>query len=271
MKILSLNIVSFRSFIKKNNIIDNKKSKNNTFENYLSENNFDIVCLQELKLNEDSAHILLDFMPEKYEYKYLNIPHIKKGYSGVGIMSKIKPIKVSDKLLNSDSENESEGRYMKVEYKDFYLINVYFPNAGEGLKRLKYKDNFNKIFLKKILKLKSKKEVIIIGDFNAIQSKIDTYSFDSHYNKLAGVTDLEIKFLNELIDSGFKNTFRELHPNKIQYSYFTYRWSGRSKNLGLLIDFALITEKLLKKVKSIKYLDNIYGSDHLPIQLHLDI
>ena len=270
MKILSWNIVSFRSFIKKDIIIGNKKSKNNTFENYLHENNFDIVCLQELKLNENNADILLNFMPE-YEYKYLNIPHIKKGYSGVGIMSKIKPIKVSDKLLNSDSENESEGRYMKIEYKDFYLINVYFPNAGEGLKRLKYKDNFNKIFLKKILKLKSKKEVIIIGDFNAIQSPIDTYDFKSHHNKLSGVTDLEIKFLNELIDSGFKNTFRELHPNKIQYSYFSYRWPGRSKNKGLLIDFALITEKLLKKVQSIKYLDNIYGSDHPPLLVDLDI
>jgi exodeoxyribonuclease-3 len=270
MKILSWNIVSFRSIIKKDIIIGNKKSKNNTFENYLDENNFDIVCLQELKLNENNANILLDFMPE-YEYKYINIPDIKKGYSGVGIMSKIKPIKISDKLLNSDSENESEGRYMKIEYKDFYLINVYFPNAGEGLKRLKYKDNFNKIFLKKILKLKSKKEVIIIGDFNAIQSEIDTYNFKSHYNKLAGVTDLEIKFLNELIDNRFKNAFRELYPNKIQYSYFSYRWPGRSKNKGLLIDFALITEKLLRKVKNIKYLDNMYGSDHLPIELILDI
>lgn len=269
MKILSWNIVSFRSFIKKDNIIDNKKSKNNTFENYISKNNFDIICLQELKLNENSAHILLDFMPE-YEV-YLNIPHIKKGYSGVGIMSKIKPIKVSDKLLNSDSENESEGRYMKVEYKDFYLINVYFPNAGEKLKRLKYKDNFNKIFLKKIIKLKSKKEVIIIGDFNAIQLEIDTYNFNLHHNKLAGVTDLEMDFLNELIDNGFKNMFRELYKNKIQYSYFSYRWPGRARNKGLLLDYALFTNKISKKIKSIKYLDNIYGSDHIPISIQLDI
>ncbi len=270
MKILSWNIVSFRSFIKKDNIIGDKKSKNNIFENFLSKNNFDIVCLQELKLNNNSADIFLDFMPS-YEYTYLNIPHIKKGYSGVGIMSKIKPVKVSDKLLNSDSENESEGRYMKVEYKEFYLINVYFPNAGEKLKRLKYKDNFNKIFLKKIIKLKSKKEVIIIGDFNAIQSPIDTYNFKLHHNKLSGVTDLEMGFLNELIDNGFKNMFREMYPNKIQYSYFSYRWPGRKHNLGLLIDYVLTTNKISKKIKSIKYLDNIYGSDHLCLVVELDI
>jgi exodeoxyribonuclease-3 len=270
MKILSWNIVSFRSLIKKDNIIENKKNSNNTFGNFLLKYNFDIVCLQEIKLNEDNADIFLDYMSE-YEYTYLNIPHIKKGYSGVGIMSKIKPIKVSDKLLNSDSENESEGRYMKVEYKDFYLINVYFPNAGEKLKRLKYKDNFNQIFLKKINKMKVKKEVIIIGDFNAIQSPIDIYNFNLNHNKLSGVTDLEINFLNELINSGFKNMFRELYKNKIQYSYFSYRWPGRSKNKGLLIDHVLTTNKISKKIKSIKYLDNIYGSDHLCLVVDLDI
>lgn len=270
MKILSWNVVSFRSIIKKDNIIDNKKSKTNTFENYLLKNNFDIVCLQELKLNNNNADILLDFMPE-YEYKYLNIPHIKKGYSGVGIMSKIKPIKVSDKLLNSDSENESEGRYMKVEFEKFYLINVYFPNAGIDLKRLNYKDKFNKMFLKKIIKMKLKKEVLIIGDFNAIQLPDDTYNFKSHYNKLAGVTNLEMNFLNELIDNGFRNTFRDLYKNKTQYSYFSYRWPGRTYNKGLLIDYALMTKSLSKKIKSIKYLDNIYGSDHLAILVNLDI
>lgn len=268
MKILSWNIVSFRSIIKKDNIVDNKKSKNNTFENFISKNNFDIICLQEIKINKNNSDIFLDFISD-YEYRYLNIPHIKKGYSGVGILSKIKPIKVSDKLLNSDSENESEGRYIKLTFKHFYLINVYFPNAGIELKRLNYKDKFNNVFLKKINKLKTKKEVIIIGDFNSIQSPIDTYNFDTHHNKLAGVTDLEIKFFNELINNGFRNVFRDLYKNITQYSYFSYRWPGRLHNKGLLIDYILATDKISKQIKSIKYLKNIYGSDHLPIQVDL--
>lgn len=120
-------------------------------------------------------------------------------------------------------------------------------------------------------KLKAKKEVLIVGDFNAIHKEIDSYDFQKHYNKLAGVTDIEIKDFNKLIDNGFINIFRELYPSKKQYSYFTYRWPSRSYNKGLLIDFGLVTKKLFKKVKSFKYLDTIYGSDHLPFVIELNL
>lgn len=269
MKILNWNIVSFRSLIKKNNIIDNKKSKNNTFHNYIIENNYDILCLQEIKLNEKDLHILDEYFPE-YPYKYVNIPHTKKGYSGVAILSKYEALSFDDHLLHNNGK-ESEGRYIQIEFDKFYLINIYFPNAGEGLKRLDYKNDFNKYLFNKLKKLKEKKEILIVGDFNAIQYEYDDYNYISHYNKLAGVTKDEMEFLNKLVDNGFKNSFRELHGNKKQYSYFSYRWPGRLHNKGLLIDFALATNKIFKKIKSIKYLDNIYGSDHLPIKIELDI
>lgn len=263
MKILSWNIVSLRAILKKNNIIDNKTLIKNTFENFIKKYNYDIICLQEIKLCDKTINILLDFLQEEYPYKYYNIPHTKRGYSGVAILSKIKPISYS---INFD---DTLGRYLKVKFSKFYLINIYATNAGPNLERLKEKQNFNKLFYKKMQKLKLKKEVLILGDFNAIQYDIDSYDFKKHYNKLAGVTDSEIKDLNKLINNGFTNIFRLFYPKKIQYSYFTYRWPSRYYNKGLLIDFALATNNLVKKIKKIKYLDNIYGSDHLPLLIEL--
>jgi len=262
-KILCWNIVSLRALLKKNNIINNKESVKNNFENFIKKYKFDIICLQEIKLCKNTISLLLDIFPD-YKYKYYNIPHTKKAYSGVCILSKKEPISHSDKF------NEVDGRYIEVEFDKFYLINIYATNAGPNLERLDIKDEFNKKLNNKINRLRKKKEVIVLGDFNAIQLKIDTYDYDKHINKLAGVTDLEIKNLNKLIDSGLLNVYRELHGNKEQYSYFTYRWPSRSKNKGLLIDFVLATKKIFKDIKKIEYLDNIYGSDHIPLYIEIN-
>lgn len=263
IKILSWNIVSLRALLKKNNIIDNKKLIKNTFENFINKYKFDIICLQEIKLCKNTINILLEILPD-YQYKYYNIPHTKKGYSGVAIISKIKPESYS---INFD---DSLGRYLKIKFKKFYLINLYATNAGPNLERLNEKHIFNKKFYLKMQKLKVKKEILIVGDFNAIYTEIDSYDYKKHHNKLAGVTDIEINDLNKLINNGFINIFRNKYPNKKQYSYFTYRWPSRSYNKGLLIDFALGTNKISKKIKNIKYLDNIYGSDHLPLYIELN-
>ena len=264
IKILCWNIVSLRSILKKNNIIENKKLVKNTFENFIKNYDFDILCLQEFKLFKDTINVLLEILPD-YPYKYYNIPHTKKGYSGVAIISKIKPESYS---INFDDDL---GRYLEIEFKNFYLVNIYATNAGPKLERLENKHEFSNKLYNKIQKLKAKKEVIIVGDFNAVQDKIDSYNFDAHFNKLAGVTEVEIKDFNRLLNNGFVNAFRELHPKKKQYSYFTYRWPSRTSNKGLLIDFALTTKKIFKKVKNIKYLDDVYGSDHLPLLLELNI
>lgn len=241
--------------LKKDNIINNENKENNTFVNFIKKYKFDIICLQEIKLCKDTINVLYEILPE-YEYKYYNIPKTKKGYSGVAILSKIKPESYS---VNFDDDL---GRYLEVEFKNFYLVNIYATNAGPKLERLENKHEFSNKLYNKVQKLKAKKEVIIVGDFNAVQDKIDSYNFDAHFNKLAGVTEVEIKDFNRLLENGFINVFRELYPKKKQYSYFTYRWQGREFNKGLLIDHALITKNISKKVKLIKYLDNIYGSDH---------
>jgi len=181
MKILSWNIVSLRALLKKNNIIDNKNLIQNTFENFIKKYNYDIICLQEIKLCDKTINILLDFLKDEYPYKYYNIPHTKRGYSGVAILSKIKPISYSIKF------NDTLGRYLKVKFPKFYIINIYATNAGPNLERLKEKQQFNKKFFNKMQKLKSKKEILIVGDFNAIHKNIDSYDFKKHYNKLAGV------------------------------------------------------------------------------------
>lgn len=262
IKILSWNIVSLRAILKKNNIINNNIDINNTFISFIKKYNFDIICLQEIKLCKDTINILLEILPE-YEYKYYNIPKSKKGYSGVAILSKLKPDSYSIKF------DDDLGRYIKLKFKNFYLINIYATNAGPKLERLENKHIFNNKLYNKIQKLKLKKEVLIVGDFNAISTEIDTYDFNKHINKLAGVTDIEINDFNKFIDSGFINIFRKLYPKKIQYSYFTYRWQSRLHNKGLLIDFGLATQKLFNKIIKYKYLNNIYGSDHLPFIIEL--
>ena len=262
IKILSWNIVSLRAILKKDNIIDNKNNKNNTLNNFIKKYNFDIICFQEIKLCKDTIDVLLNNFPD-YKYKYYNIPESKKGYSGVAILSKIKPDGYSIKF------DDILGRYLKIKFKKFYLINIYATNAGSNLERLKEKHDFNKKIYKKIEKLKLKKEIILLGDFNSISLPIDTYDFKRHNNNLAGVTDIEIKDFNSLLDMGFINVFRHHYPKKRQYSYFTYRWKSREYDKGLLIDFVLTTKKIFRLVKKIKYLDNIYGSDHLPVYIEL--
>jgi exodeoxyribonuclease III len=262
MKILCWNINGLRSLIKNNNIDGNKN-----FKEFIKKNKFDIICLQEIKINEGQLDLLDEYFSE-YEYQYVNIPYIKKGYSGVCILSKIEPLTSSDIIMHNN-ELENEGRFLMIEFKKFYLINVYFPNAGEQLKRMHYKEEFNRSFYNKVKNLKKKKEIIIVGDFNAIQFENDTYNFKPQFNKLAGVTSIEMDFLNKLIDNGFLNTYRELYGDKKQYSYFTYRFPAKLHNKGMLIDFVLATSNISKKIIDIKYMNNIEGSDHLPIILTL--
>jgi exodeoxyribonuclease III len=262
MKILCWNINGLRSLIKNKNIDGNKNLKE-----FIKKNKFDVICLQEIKINEEQLYLLDEYFPE-YEYQYINIPYKKKGYSGVCILSKIEPLTSSDIIMHNN-ELEQEGRFIMVEFSKFYLINVYFPNAGEQLKRMNYKKEFNKSFYNKVKNLKKKKEIIIVGDFNAIQYETDTYNFKSQYNKLAGVTSIEMDFLNKLIDNEFLNMFREIYGDKKQYSYFTYRFPAKLHNKGMLIDYILATPNISKKIQDIKYMDKINGSDHLPIKLTL--
>jgi len=170
-----------------------------------------------------------------------------------------------------NGKDEAEGRLVILEFNKFYLINLYAPNAGVGLKRLDYKNEFNSSLYRLLNNLKKKKEILLVGDFNAIQRPLDDYNYKIHYNKIAGVSDDEIAFINKLKNNGYNNTFRELYGDKIQYSYYSHRSNGKKFNHGMLLDYILTTDKILKKIKKIEYLNNIFSSDHIPITIELNI
>lgn len=258
MKILSYNVNGLRAILKKDNIIDNKKSKNNTFENFITKNDFDIVCLSEIKISCQHSNILNNILPQ-YKYKYYNICDNTSSRNGVCIFSKIKPINI-----NYDLNHNKEGRFIELEFEKFYLVFVYNPNSGAKLERLKFRtEDWDVQLLKKLNLLKKKKEVLLCGDLNVIPDEHGTYNFKTQHNKLAGVTDNEMNNFNKLLNNGFIN----IQPKKIKYTYFSYRFQARKYNKGMILDYFISTPKLIKKIKNIKILNNIYGSDHLPILL----
>jgi len=262
VKILNWNVNGLRALLKKENIKNNKKEKDNTFINFIKQ--YQIICLQEIKLCDKTIDNLLEILPE-YN-KYYSLPSCKRGYSGVAILSKIEPINYA-----IDLKEDNEGRYIHIEFNKVYIVNIYKPNSGAQLERLEFKDNFDKLFQKQINKLSKKKEVIICGDFNAVKNDKGTYDYKNHFNKLSGVTEIEIKNINKLIDNkNIYDIYNEKYPNKKIYSYFSYRFPARLHNKGLLIDFILVTKGIMNYYKKIKYLDNIYGSDHISIMLELD-
>lgn len=269
MKIISWNINGIRAILKKTNIINNKNKANNTFIEYLKKEDADIYCFSEIKLCLKNVD-LEKMLPLKNYYKYYNTCSntIKKGsYSGVLVLSKIKP-----KFVNIDFYNNIEGRFIHLEYEKFNLINLYVPNSGEKLKRLEYRTSIWDINLIETVKKlnEQNKNLILCGDFNSVHLEIDSYDFKKHNNKLAGVTNKEIFNFKKLLNQNLINVFREFYPNKIQFSYYTYRFKAREHNKGLLIDFFLVSKKLKDNVKKIEYQENIYGSDHLPVLLIID-
>lgn len=251
MKIVSFNVNGFRSLIKSQDLI-----------HYFS--NFDIVAFQEMKLSEKTLDVFNNYMTDVFKYRYINIGS-KPGYSGVAIMSKLCP-----KSYSTSLNGDKEGRFLQLEFNNFYLFNVYFPNSGPRLERLEYKQKFNKLILNKVNKYKMNRNIILLGDFNAIQSEIDTYDFARHRNKLAGVTDIEIKDFNTFLDNGLFNSYRILHSEKNRYSYFSYRFPSRINNKGILLDHILLTKNLVEKIKSVELNDKVYGSDHIPAEISLN-
>lgn len=270
VKILTHNINGIRAILKKDNIIDNKSKKGNTYLNYIKKENPDIICWNELKICNDKydKEFKEELLPE-YSYKCFNLSCEKKGYAGVSILSKIKPISSCINL-----GDDSTGRYTMMEFDTFILICVYVMNSGNKLKNLDKRHEWNKLFLKKIKKLQKdyKKEIIITGDLNVINRSEDTHNYEKQRNKLAGVSDIEMDdFQNLLRETKLVDTWLGLNKDGIKYSYYTYRFNARKFNHGMRIDYFLMSKKMLKNINSIKIKDNIYGSDHLPIILELKL
>jgi exodeoxyribonuclease-3 len=254
MKLTTWNVNGIRAILKKNFVEDIQK---------LSP---DILCLQETKADKDTVLELIKNL--NFPYKYANAAQ-KKGYSGTALLSKIEPLSVSYGI--GIGEHDNEGRVITAEFPQFYLVNVYTPNSGQGLKRLDYRKEWNKVFKEYLEKLEQKKPVIACGDFNVAHQPIDLKNPKSNYNKTAGYTQVEIDAMTELIEAGFIDAFRYLYPDKIQYTYWNYRFRARERNAGWRIDYFLVSKKLIDKVKDVIIHDDIFGSDHAPVSLIIDL
>jgi exodeoxyribonuclease-3 len=231
------------------------------FVKLVTELDADIFSIQETKAQPDQLSEQLHNI-EGYESYWHSAE--RKGYSSVGIYTRIKPLTVSYGM--GIKEFDCEGRVLTLEYKDFYLINIYYPNAGDGLKRLDYKTSFNTAMQKYAGKLSSIKSVVMCGDFNVAHKEIDLKNPKNNV-KNAGFTPKEREGMDNLISSGFVDTFRMFNQEGGHYTWWSYRFNARAKDIGWRIDYFCVDEKSRDRVKNSVILKDIFGSDHCPIQL----
>ncbi|NJB72221.1 exodeoxyribonuclease-3 [Saonia flava] len=254
MKIISWNVNGIRAVVKKD-----------FFEN-INQLNPDILCLQETKAQYNEVEKALAPMTT-YHKEYNSAD--KKGYSGTAILSKMEPTNIKDDM--GIAEHDEEGRVQCAEYPNFYLVNVYVPNSGQQLDRLDYRKKWDADFLNYLKDLEKTKPVIVCGDFNVAHKPIDLKNDKSNYNKTAGYTQVEIDGMDNFLTSGFVDTFRHLHPNEVAYTYWSYRFKARERNTGWRIDYFLISNSILDKVKNVNICSDVLGSDHCPIALEIDL
>ena len=223
----------------------------------------DIFCIQESKLSE--GQIELD-LPGYYDYwNYAQ----KKGYSGVAIFTKDKPLNVTYGI--GIEEHDNEGRVITAEYEDFYMITCYTPNSQRGLTRHEYRMTSEDAFLKYILELEKNKPVIFCGDLNVAHTEIDLKNPKTN-RKNAGFTDEERAKMDVILSSGFVDSFRVLYPDKTDaYSWWSYMGGARAKNVGWRIDYFIVSDKLKDRIKEAKIHSEIFGSDHCPVELDIEI
>lgn len=259
MKIIAWNINGIRAISKKNYLND-----------LINSEDPDIFCLGETKINcnYDEIHLKLN---NKY-FAYWSHCQVRNGYSGTAIFSKKEPINVSYGLVIGDKDYDEEGRVITCEYKKFILVHVYTPNSGQVLARLEYRTKtWDKMFTKYILKLQEKKEVILCGDLNVAHKEIDLKNPKTNLRTAGFTIEERDSFDNILNKTSLHDSFREMHPDTIKYSYWSYRFKSREKNTGWRIDYFLVSKKLLKKVIDSNILDSLLGSDHAPIILNINI
>ena len=250
MQILSWNVNGIRAGVKKG------------FHDWFTSKSPDILCLQETKAFPDQL-VGLSLPPSGY-YAYWNNPE-KKGYAGVAVFTREKPQKVLYDF--TDDSFNTEGRAIIAEYKDFVLINVYFPNGGMGPERLKYKLNFYDKFLAYVDSLENRK-ILICGDVNTAHKEIDLARPKAN-EKNTGFLPEERDWIDKLILHGYTDTFREFNKNPGQYSWWDYKTRSRERNVGWRIDYFFATEKLMKQMKDAFILPDVYGSDHCPVGIEL--
>ncbi|SQB97340.1 exodeoxyribonuclease [Helicobacter fennelliae] len=236
---------------------------NKGFMEFFNAIDADVFCIQESKMQRDQASF--DF--PRYE-EYWNSAQ-KKGYSGVAIFSKTKPLSVSYDM--GIAHHDLEGRIITAEYKDFYLVNVYTPNSKRELERLEYRMEWEDDFCAFVKNLEKTKPVVICGDLNVAHKEIDLKNPKTN-RRNAGFTDEEREKFSKLLDSGFTDTFRYFYPDKEgAYSWWSYMGKARENNTGWRIDYFLCSQILDSRLKDARIYPEIMGSDHCPVGLEIDI
>ena len=231
------------------------------FEDFYRSVDADIFAIQETKLQKHQ----IDLEFEGY-YSYYN-DAIKKGYSGVAVYTKKKPLNVTYGL--GIDEHDQEGRMITLEFERFYFVAVYTPNSKRELERLAYRQIWEDAFREYVNNLKEKKSVIICGDLNVAHCEIDLKNDKTNHHN-AGFTDEERAKMSELLSSGFIDTFRYKYPDKEVYSWWSYMFKARENNAGWRIDYFLVSDDLKEKIQDAYIYTEVMGSDHCPVGLRLE-
>ena len=250
MKLISWNVNGLRACLKKD------------FLTAFASLDADIFCLQETKLQHHAGDLELD-LPGYHQF--WNSAE-KKGYSGTAVFTKTEPLSVTYGL--GIEEHDHEGRVITAEYPDFYLVCCYTPNSQDGLKRLDYRMTWEDDFRAYLRKLDETKPVILCGDLNVAHEEIDLKNPKTNHRN-AGFTDEERGKMTERLGAGFSDSYRTLYPEKVEYSWWSYRFKAREKNTGWRIDYFIVSSRLMERVEDAKIHTEIFGSDHCPVELDL--
>jgi exodeoxyribonuclease-3 len=249
MKFISWNVNGFRAILGKG------------FAEIFKGQDADFFALQETKMQAGQA----DFSPEGY-YSYWYSAE-KKGYSGTAIFTKKEPVSVS---YGINGKHTDEGRVITLEYESFYFVNAYVPNAQDGLRRLDYRMEYENDLRDYLCSLDNKKPVIYCGDLNVAHEEIDLKNPKANVGN-PGFSNEEREKMTELLKSGFTDSFRYKNPDTVKYSWWSYRMKARERNVGWRIDYFVISDRLCQKIKNTDILNDVYGSDHCPVLLEMDI
>ena len=250
MKLISWNVNGIRACLQKG------------FLDFFHETDADIFCIQETKLQEGQVSLELPGY-----FQYWNYAE-KKGYSGTAVFSREEPLAVTRGI--GIEEHDHEGRVLTLEYPSFYLVNVYTPNSQRELTRLEYRMQWEDAFRAYLNGLRQHKPVAVCGDLNVAHTELDLKNPKSNHNN-AGFTDAERGKMTELLDSGWIDTFRYFHPDQTDaYSWWSYMFHAREKNVGWRIDYFLVSAELAPRLKAASIHSDVLGSDHCPVELQLE-
>lgn len=251
MKLVSWNVNGLRAAVTKG------------FMDSFNELDADIFCLQETKLQPEQIQMELP------GYEQFWNSAVKKGYSGTAVFTRIKPLSVINGI--GIEEHDQEGRVITAEYDTFYLVCCYTPNSQRELARLEYRMTWEDAFRNYLLALDKKKPVILCGDLNVAHNEIDLKNPKTN-RKNAGFSDEERAKMTELLDAGFTDTFRYLYPDVIdEYSWWSYMGKARERNVGWRIDYFITSKRLDSQIKEAKIHQQVFGSDHCPVELEIEL